>query len=352
LFWKNGLITEGCSTRPAFWLEDATLRHISSQVATAITYSGESIRLPRTASLDGLGRLKYVLITPARNEAAFLEQAINSVLGQTVLPLKWVIVSDGSTDGTNEILKKYSGQYRWIESIIRPPRAERHFAAKVQAFNAGYQKVQDLEYDVIGSLDADISFNDPDYFAFLLTKFDQDPRLGVAGAPFREGTVQYDYRFSRKEHVSGACQFFRRECFESIGGYVPLKEGAIDLVAVVTARMNGWTTETFPEKFCVHHRQMGTARDGFIRATFKSGYGDYRMGVHPVWQLLRSVYQMSRKPLVLGGALLLSGYLWAMVTRAPKPVSVEFVRFRRKEQKQWLRDYFKKAVSPLGRGRA
>ena len=87
-----------------------------------------------------------------------------------------------------------------------------------------------------------------EYFAFLLSKFEQNSQLGVAGAPFREGTSQYDYRFSRKEHVSGACQLFRRECFESIGGYVPIKEGAIDLVAVVTARMNGWTTETFPGK--------------------------------------------------------------------------------------------------------
>ncbi len=155
---------------------------------------------------------------------------------------------------------------------------------------------------------------------------------------------RYDYRFSRKEHVSGACQLFRRECFESIGGYVPLKEGAIDLVAVVTARMKGWRTETFPEKFCVHHRQMGTAKEGFVRATFKSGYGDYRMGVHPIWQLFRSIYQMSRKPLVLGGALLLAGYIWAVVTRAEKPVPADFVNFRGKEQMQWLKDYFRRAV--------
>ena len=106
----------------------------------------------------------------------------------------------------------------------------------------------------------DISFDDPEYFDFLLKKFAQDPKLGVAGTPFREGTVQYDYRFSRKEHVSGACQLFRRECFESIGGYVPLKAGAIDLTAVVTARMKGWKTETFTDKFCVHHRRMGTAK--------------------------------------------------------------------------------------------
>lgn len=296
------------------------------------------------ADSSRLPQLHLVLITPARNEAAFLEQTIKSVLRQTVLPLRWIIVSDGSTDGTNDILTKYSNQHNWIERVIRPPRAERHFAGKVEAFDAGYLKVRHLDYDVIGSLDADISLDDPDYLAFLLRKFEENPRLGVAGAPFREGTVQYDYRFSRKEHVSGACQLFRRECFESIGGYVPIKEGAIDLVAVVTARMKGWRTETFPEKFCVHHRQMGSAKEGFVQATFKSGYGDYRMGVHPAWQLLRSLYQMSRRPLILGGTLLLAGYLWAFITRAKKPVSLDFVHFRGKEQKQWLKDYFWRAL--------
>lgn len=289
--------------------------------------------------------LSYVLITPARNEEAFLEQTIKSVAGQSVLPVKWVIVSDGSTDGTNNILAMYARKYDWIENVTRPPRAERHFAGKVAAFKAGYEKVQHLKYDVIGSLDADISVDDPDYFAFLLSKFEQDRQLGVAGAPFREGRVQYDYRFSRKEHVSGACQLFRRECFEDIGGYVPIKEGAIDLVAVVSARMKGWTTETFPEKFCVHHRKMGTAKEGFIKATFKSGYGDYRMGVHPMWQLFRCAYQMSRRPFVLGGAILLAGYLWAVLRRADRPVSDAFVVFRGNEQKRWLKNYFRRILN-------
>ena len=158
--------------------------------------------------------------------------------------------------------------------------------------------------------------------------------------------MQYDYRFSRKEHVSGACQLFRRECFEAIGGYVPLKMGAIDLAANVTARMAGWRTETFPEKFCVHHRQMGSAKDHFVRRMLKSGYGDYRVGVLPMWQVFRSVYQMSRKPFLLGGFLLLVGYFWAMITRASKPVSQDFVNFRRKEQKQWLIAYFRRLFRP------
>ena len=287
-------------------------------------------------------RLRYVLITPARNEQAHIEQTIRSVMSQTVLPLKWVIVSDGSTDMTDDIIKKYLPSHPWLELVRMPERKERHFAGKVMAFNAGYEEVKHLNYDIIGSLDADISF-DPEYFGYLLAKFVQYPELGVAGTPFREGESQYDYRFSRKEHVSGACQVFRRECFEEIGGYIPIKEGAIDLTAVVTARMKGWRTETFTEKHCVHHRTMGTAKSNIYRALFISGYGDYRMGVHPLWQTCRSMYQMSKKPILLGGSILLIGYLWALVKRAPKPVSKEFVEFRGKEQMKWLKEYFTKA---------
>jgi len=288
-------------------------------------------------------RLRYVLITPARNEQAHIEQTIRSVMSQTVLPLKWVIVSDGSTDMTDDIIKKYLPSHPWLELVRMPERKERHFAGKVMAFNAGYDKVKHLDYDIIGSLDADISF-DPEYFSYLLAKFVQYPELGVAGTPFREGESQYDYRFSRKEHVSGACQVFRRECFEEIGGYIPLKEGAIDLTAVVTARMKGWRTETFTEKHCVHHRTMGTAETGIFRALFISGYGDYRMGVHPLWQTCRSMYQMSKKPILLGGSILLIGYLWALLKRAPRPVSKEFVDFRGKEQMKWLKEYFVKGL--------
>jgi glycosyltransferase involved in cell wall biosynthesis len=287
--------------------------------------------------------LTYVLITPARNEAEFIERSIQSMIAQTCLPLKWVIVSDGSTDGTDDIVKKYLPDHRWIELVRTPERKERHFAGKVMAFNAGYEKVKNLNYDVIGSLDADISF-DPEYFSFLLSQFSKYPELGVAGTPFREGNTQYDYRFSRKEHVSGACQLFRRKCFEEIGGYIPIKEGAIDLTAVVTARMKGWRTETFTEKYCVHHRVMGTAKNHVFKALYISGYGDYRMGVHPLWQICRSIYQMSRKPILVGGMILLLGYFCGLLKRAPKPVSKEFVDFRGNEQIKWLKEYFFKAL--------
>src|SRR5437867_3887094 len=135
----------------------------------------------------------YVLITPARNEAKFIELTLKSVVAQTVRPLKWVIVSDGSTDGTDEIVNRYVAHHPWIELVRMPERSERHFAGKVHAFNAGYARVRGLTYDMIASLDADISFDD-DYFAFLLEKLAQDACLGLVGTPFK-GHSMYDYRF-------------------------------------------------------------------------------------------------------------------------------------------------------------
>src|SRR5215831_20853265 len=155
----------------------------------------------------------YVLITPARDEAEFIELTIKSVVAQTIPPAKWVIVSDGSTDGTDEIVRRHASEHPWIELVRMPERSERDFAGKVHAFNAGYARVRKLPYEVIGSLDADISFDD-DYFAFLLHRLEQDCRLGLVGTPFKEASgAVYDYRFVNIEHVSGACQLFRRVCF-------------------------------------------------------------------------------------------------------------------------------------------
>jgi len=283
----------------------------------------------------------YAIVTPARNEARSLEQTIQSVAAQTVKPLRWVIVSDGSTDGTDEIVRKYSRQQGWIELVRMPERKERHFAGKVYAFNAGMERLRDLPYEVIASLDADITFGE-DYFAFLLEKLAANPALGLVGTPFVENTSSemYDYRFVSIEHVSGACQVFRRECFEAIGGYVPVKGGAIDNIAVITARMKGWKTRTFPEKTCLHHREMGTAQHGLVRARFRFGAKDYCIGNHPAWELFRSAYQMTRRPYVLGGVALAAGYFWASVRRVPRPVSRELMAFHRREQMQRLRGKF------------
>jgi len=277
----------------------------------------------------------YVLITPARNEADFIELTIKSVIAQTVRPLRWVIVSDGSTDHTDDIVARYLPDHRWIELIRMPERRERHFAGKVHAFNAGRAKVSDLHFEVIVNLDADVSFQ-PDHFQFLVGKFTEDSQLGVVGAPFREGTYQYDYRFTNIENVWGGCQLFRRECFEDIGGYTPVKGGCIDHIAVVSARMKGWKTRTFPEKVCLHHRGMGTAQHGMLGAKLKTGSKDYAVGNHPVWELFRMLYQMTQPPYVLGGVALGLGYAWSAFRRLKRPVPNDLVAFTRNEQMRRL----------------
>jgi biofilm PGA synthesis N-glycosyltransferase PgaC len=266
--------------------------------------------------------LKYALITPARNEARLIEQTIQSVIAQTVAPAVWVVVSDGSTDATDEIVMQYLKDYSWMRLVRMPSCSERHFAAKVNAFNAGLKSVDLSDYDIIGNLDADITF-EPDYFSFLMGKFGEDTRLGVAGTPFVEADVTYDYRFTNIEHVSGACQLFRKECFEDIGGYVPMKRGGIDWRAVTTARMKGWKTRTYTEKVCYHRRGMGTAQNGKISALF--------------WEVFRAFYQMSRSPYLVGGAMLLLGYAWSAVTGVERQISPELMKFHRREQMQRLR---------------
>jgi glycosyltransferase involved in cell wall biosynthesis len=290
--------------------------------------------------------LLYVVVTPARNEEQFIELTIQSMVSQTERPLKWVIVSDGSTDSTDEIVKRYAAEYLWIELLRMPERAERNFAGKVHAFNAGLESVRDLPYEVIVSLDADITF-ERDYFSFLLEKLASDPMLGLVGTAFKEKSSEsYDYRFVNIEHVSGGCQVFRRKCFDAIGGYLPVKGGAIDLIAAISARMNGWKTRTFTEKVWSHLREMGTAQGGPIRARFKLGIKDYAIGNHPVWELSRSAYQMTKRPFVLRGLALMAGYLWASIRRAERPVSKELVAFHRREQMRRLANVFSQRVPP------
>src|SRR5215471_20052642 len=302
-------------------------------------------------------RLSYVLVTPARNEAALIEQTIRAVLAQSVLPSKWIIVSDGSTDGTDEIVQRYASQHDWIELLRLPERQKRHFAAKAHAFNAGYSRLSTLNsvkergshgtlrsqplaapnpseggspsFDLIANLDADITFG-PHYFEFLLQKFNGNPQLGVAGTPFVEDHDRIDqhsyaHQFANATHVSGACQMFRRECFEEVGGYTPVKAGAIDWVAVTTARMKGWQTRTFTEKVCYHHRKLGvgSGSPGKLRMRFHYGRKAYLVGGHPLWECLRGVFQMRQKPLMLGGFWFIAGYAWAALRRNERAASRE-----------------------------
>ena len=249
-----------------------------------------------------------------------------------------MIVSDGSRDRTDEIVNGYLSKHPWIELVRLPEHRDRNFAAKVNCFNAGYERIKELNFDIIGNLDADISF-EKDYFKFLMSKFAENPKLGVAGTPFLEDGKHYDYRFTNVEHVSGACQLFRKECFLDIGGYLPIEGGGIDWAAVTTARMKGWKTRTFTEKTCIHYRKMGTGNTSEIMTWFRQGGKDYFLGNHPLWEIFRTGYQMSKKPLILGGTLLIAGYTWRGIISKDRPISNELVKFIRKEQMNRLKSF-------------
>lgn len=276
--------------------------------------------------------LDYVLITPARNEADHIEKTVRSVVSQSHRPLRWVIVSDGSTDATDAIVERYLPDNPWIELVKLPPRKERNFAAKVHAFNAGLERLKGLSYEVIGNLDGDVSF-DPDYMAFLVGKFETMPELGVAGTHYIEGDFHsFHDSYINVHHVNGQVQMFRRACYEDIGGYVPIQGGGIDWVAVTTARMKGWLTYSFSEQVFHHHRVMGTAGGNVLQARFHYGKKDYFLGGHPLWQLFRGSFQMAKPPYVVGGLALIAGYAWCWLKGQQRPVSRELMTFHRSEQ--------------------
>src|SRR5688572_13284944 len=281
---------------------------------------------------------RFVMITPARNEESNLERTILSMVAQTAHPLKWVIVNDGSTDSTPAIIDRFAAAHAWIERLDMPSHRDRSFAAKAHCVNAAWRRLAALDFEVIGNLDADVTF-EPDYLEFLLQKFVDISDLGVAGTPLRaEGG--YDTAkdsFEGENYVAGPCQLFRRKCLEEVGGYVPNKAGGVDWIAVTTARMKGWKTRAFREKRYYHHRSFGTAERGPLSALYSYGEKDYYLGGSFVWEFCRILYRLAKPPRVLGGMALGVGFLSAAIRRVPRAVSPELMHFHRQEQMQKLK---------------
>jgi glycosyltransferase involved in cell wall biosynthesis len=285
--------------------------------------------------------VKYVLITAGRNEEAFISKTLDSVTTQTQLPEHWVIIDDGSTDRTAEIVEEYATRFPWISLIRRINRPNRNFGGKAEAVNAGFKFLETAQFDIVGNLDADISFG-PDHFEFLLAKFAEDALLGVAGTAYTEKNWDSTRdSFEGETSVHGACQLFRLECFREVGGYMASSGGGVDWIAVTTARMLGWKTRNFAERRFHHHRSMGTAERSRLGAMFDYGKKDYFLGGSPIWELFRLAYRLGKKPYIFGGLALLSGFIWAATKGMERPVSKELVRFHRYEQMQKLKAIFK-----------
>lgn len=279
-------------------------------------------------------RSRYVLITPARNEAEYIEHTLRAVTLQTLRPLRWVIVSDGSTDGTDEIVSRYAAEHDFIRLVRREPDATRNFASKVFAIREGEKLLADLDYEFIGNLDADVSF-EADYYERVLKRFESDPRIGVgSGRLFEEVSGKLKRRLVDPHFsVPGPIQLFRRACYEEIGGYMPLRYGGVDAMAEASARMHGWKTRTFMDIEAVHHRVTGTAvRRSLLHAAYRDGVQEYVNGYHPLFELGKTFRRMFVRPYVLGGLARLIGYVGAGLRRLPRSVPEDLVRHLHKEQ--------------------
>ena len=283
--------------------------------------------------------LVYVLITPAHNEAVFIENTIRSVINQKILPLKWIIVDDGSTDNTLEIAKNYQGKFEFIDIVTLERQSHRTFASKVRAFNSGFEKIKNLNFDFIGNLDADITF-ESDYYEKILSKFQKNAKLGIAGGD------RYDYvngEFEKvirsSNSVSGAVQLFREKCFSEIKGYRELDYGGIDAVAESMARFAGWEVQTFRDIIFHHHRRTGTAKNSILISYFRNGIKEYLIGYHPLFEFLRIASKVTSKPFLMGSLIWLYGFLWASIRRYNRPVPNEFVINLRAEQLQRLKHF-------------
>jgi biofilm PGA synthesis N-glycosyltransferase PgaC len=289
----------------------------------------------------------YALITPARNEQDYIGHTLQSVVQQTVLPQRWIIVNDRSTDHTASIVADYADRYSFIHLISVSGDQQRNFGSKSKAIAHAYEQLADVAFDFVGNLDADIGL-DPCYYECILAQLEANPRLGIAGG------IRYDLKHGKFElrdcarnSVGGPIQLFRRACYEEIGGYMPLSYGGIDAVAEISARMHGWEVRSFPEYRVYHYRATGTASQSSRRALYRAGLRDYTIGYHPLFEVARTFRRMKDKPYVIGAWITFAGYLSALVRRLDRPVSPELVAYLHSEQMQRLKNAVTRRRSQL-----
>lgn len=292
------------------------------------------------ATSESIHNLSYVLLTAAYNEEHYIEETIKSVVAQVLRPQMWVIVSDGSTDRTDEIVRQYATRHSFIRLVRREKNQFRGFASKVLALHAGLKMLPLDSVPFIGHLDADL-WLDPYYFRDVLAKFGEDPELGIAGGWYfektRDGAWQSRPGNSTRSLPDGI-QMFRRECYRDIGELPPIEcGGGEDWYAQIKARMCGWRVQSFPELKAHHLRPTGT-RGSLLRRCYTDGFMDFALGSHPLFEAAKVAKMSATPPYVLNALVRMLGFLVAHI-RGKRMVSYECVAFLQKEQLGRLRSF-------------
>ncbi|TKB74843.1 MAG: glycosyltransferase family 2 protein [Nitrospira sp.] len=273
---------------------------------------------------------KYVIVTPVRDEEAFIEKTLQSVTSQTILPVEWMIVDDGSTDLTGQIVDKYVEQYSWIHAVHRQNRGFRSSGGGViEAFYAGYNAVNEKDWNFIVKLDGDLAF-DADYFEKIFEYFRQSQDLGIAGGAIYNivNGVQVLEQCPRF-HVRGATKIYKRECWDAIGGL--LAAPGWDTLDEVKANMLGWKSRTILDLKVIHYRHTGAA-DGQWRSCVKYGRANYISGYHPLFMALKCLRRTFRSPILIGSIGILYGYISGYLNGVPQVDDRELIAYLRKQQ--------------------
>ncbi len=294
--------------------------------------------------------MSYAIVSPCRNEADFMKHTLDSVIAQSVVPDLWVIVDDGSTDSTPQILANYAKQHSFIKIVTRTNRGHRSVGPGViEAFYEGFQTLNMSEFDFVCKLDLDLIMPKR-YFETLINRMKANSRLGnCSGKPYfiDKETGNLISEGCGDENAIGASKFYRRECFEEIGGFV--RQVMWDGIDGHKCRQLGWIAESWdePDLRFTHLRPMGSSQQNIFVGRVRHGFGQYFMGTSFIYMLASAFFRMTRRPYVIGGLAMLWGYTKSWIQRVPKFEDKELSAFIRRYQWACLLKGKKRATQEL-----
>jgi len=296
----------------------------------------------KTDNYKPIQMINYIIISPVRNEEKFLKLTVDAMVKQTLLPSEWIMVNDGSTDRTEEMIREYMVQYPWIKLLTLTDRGY-YFPGTgvVNVFNQGYAQIGDKDWDFLVKLDVDLSFEET-YFEALFNRFNDNPKLGIAsGCTFvPNNNNTWTKEFDQKDHPVGASKVYRRACWDQMGGLKPVP--GWDLADLLSAQMHGWETALFTDLKIKHYRPTGSRRDGIWAPKFLQGRFEYKHGYTFGYTLLKATYKVFTPPVIIGSIAKVCGFTYAYIKKEEYFFEQDMRLFLRNKHKQWLRERFER----------
>lgn len=281
--------------------------------------------------------MKYIVVTPARDEESNIGKTIESMVAQTILPARWVIVNDGSTDRTGRIIDQAAQKYSWVRALHRANRGFRkNGGGVVDVFYEGYESIGGETYDFLAKLDGDLSF-EADYFEKCLGYFSADPKLGIGGGTvcaLAGGALVQEVQGDPPFHVRGATKIYRRACWQAIGGIV--RTTGWDTLDEIKANMLGWSTYTFRELKLLQYRKTGGA-DGLWKNWQKNGLANYISGYHPLFMACKCLKRLFRPPYGIASVALMAGFAKGYFRRIAQVEDKALIQYIRQQQLRRLK---------------